>query len=640
MKNHRRQILTLLLALCALSSCSKTPPPDKKTAVPAASNPSPVAESKVPAAGQETVAQTVPRNGEEHYLNTGPGVAFTGSKSCASAGCHEEICRNYPRTPMGNSMAPGNAPSELARVPAAVTVYNKNSDRYYQVSREGTDLYQAEYQLDQSGNRIFTKKHKIEYVIGGPVNGYSYVVRIGQSFFEAPLSYYVRGNQWDLSPGYAATDFGFTRPITHGCLSCHNGQPEMLPNRDGMFRDRPFRFMEYGISCECCHGPGELHVRELTRNPKGTSGKVDTTIVNPARLSPQLADDVCMNCHQGGAARILQPGKGYLDFRPGRPLYETVGLFRVPLTIEQRAEADRLETLPPAKGGLSIQLWWKNSSMERSRCFHDSHGQLKCITCHLIHNPPTAENKPAYYRERCFTCHTNKSCKLPLQERLRQQQPNDCAGCHMPKMAVAGIPHSSDASHRIVRRAGQPYADFVFEKSTPDLPGLVCINRRGEDTSKPIPAKTRLLAYGEALNTYPALTRYYYEVLEELRKSKADDPAVLAALGSKALSDKDDARAVGLLTRAIKGNADYAATYASLGEALARIGLAEESVKVLEQGAAIWPCSPEIQHELVLRYMTLGRFRQARETLKQYLTLFPEDTGAREALAAVEGRNP
>jgi thioredoxin-like negative regulator of GroEL len=367
---------------------------------------------------------------------------------------------------------------------------------------------------------------------------------------------------------------------------------------------------------------------------------VDTTIVNPARLSPRLADDICMNCHQGGHTRVLQPGKGYLDFRPGTALYETVGVFKLALTKDRRAELDRLETLPAVRGSMLTPLWWKNSQLEMSRCFHDSNGQLRCITCHVIHNRPTEENKAAYYRERCFTCHANESCKLSLQERMKQEPANNCIGCHMPKKPVAGIPHSDDTSHRIVRRAGQPYPDYAFDEVSPDLPGLVCINRRGEDAAKAIPDLTKLLAYAEVSQNAPRLSRYYNEVLEQLRKTTPDDPSVLAALGRKAVQEKDDAKAVEYLTRALQKGANYEATYIDLGEALAHLGRVEESAKILEQGVATWPFSPEIQKALVLRYVTLKQFPQAHEAVKQYVALFPGDAFMRGVLARLEGGQP
>jgi hypothetical protein len=574
------------------------------------------------------------------YQNTAPSVAFTGSKSCEGAGCHDELCRNYYQTSHGASMGPANTPAELAKVPNRVTVYDKKVDRYYEVTRIGSDLYQTQYQLDTSGNRIFSSAHKLEYRIGGHGTGSIYIIRWGQNFFQAPLSYYVRVNRWDLSPGYEAAPRPFNRSISL-CPYCHNGQPEAVPNRPGMYRDPPFRFMEYGISCEVCHGPGQLHLRELSRHPKRKSGRPDLTIVNPARLSPRLADDICMKCHEGWAARVLQPGKGELDFRPGTPLYETVALFKAPVTVEQRAELERLEALPAVKGTLSAPMWFKHSLMGVSRCFHDSKGRLTCITCHVIHDPPRADNKVAYYREKCFTCHTNQSCKLSLPERSRQEPADDCVGCHMPRKGVAGIPHSDDTNHRIVRRAGQPYPYYAFEQSDPDLPGLVCFNRRGEDGFKPIPPLVKLLAYNEAmLAKRPGMAPYYLEALEQLRKSAPDEPAVLACLGRKSLSDGDQAKAVQYLTRALERGADYDTTYLDLSEALSRMGRVEESANVLEQGVAAWPFSADLRQALVLRYITLKWFPQAHEALKQYVALFPEDAVAREALAQAKEGNP
>jgi len=360
------------------------------------------------------------KRGPIEYRNTRPEVAYAGSKSCGGSNCHEKICRDFPRTPMGNSMAPANSPSELARVPKLTTVFSPKLNCYFDVFREGSDLYQSEYALDESGKVIFKTTERLEYVIGGALTGTTYVIRRGQHLFEAPLSFYVKPQQWELSPGYEAGNLGFTRPIFSGCLACHNGQPESVPKRDGMYREPPFRFGEYAISCECCHGPGQLHNQEMAKKRRRWSRKVDTSIVDPAKLPPRLADDICMDCHQGGHTRILQPGKDYMDFRPGTPLYRTVAIFKVPLKKEQRAEANLLETATPVRGSMATPLWWKNSSLEMSKCYEASHGQLTCITCHVIHDPPTPQNRVAYYREKCLTCHADSSCRMSLKERMER----------------------------------------------------------------------------------------------------------------------------------------------------------------------------------------------------------------------------
>ena len=567
------------------------------------------------------------------FRNTLPGVDFTGSKSCEASGCHDEISRSYAQTWHGNSMGPASAPSELEKVSGRVSVYDPKADRHYEVVRIGSDLYQTQYQQDAGGNRIYSSSHKLVYRIGGNFTGSIYMVQWGKNLFQAPLSFFLKPNAWDLAPGYQGAPRPFNRPIAM-CPYCHNGQPQIVENRPGVYRDPPFRFGEYAISCEACHGPGELHLDDLAKRPRKRTGKIDRTIVNPARLSPRLADDVCLKCHEGWASRVVQPGKTELDYRPGRPLYETVALFKIPVTVEQREELERLAAAPPVRGSAETPMWFKHSLMESSKCYRASNGKMTCITCHIIHKPATAETKVAYYRERCLSCHKNSSCKLTLAARSEQQPANDCVRCHMPRKGVAGIPHSDDTSHRIVRRPGQPFPDYAFETSDPDTPGLVVVNRRGQDKLKPISPLVKLRAYNDVMASkkLPEAAKHYLELLEELRTSNPDDPVVLMCLGRKAVAESDNAHAIEYLTRALEKGGDFDTTYIDLAQALIKSGRMPEGAEVLEKGVAAWPFSADLQQALVLCYMTMERYPQARRALEQYVALFPEDAIAREGL--------
>lgn len=455
--------------------------------------------------------------------------------------------------------------------------------------------------------------------------------------FEAPLSYYSNSQSWDLSPGYeGAPETGFNRPILVGCLACHNGQPTPVLKRDGMYQEPPFRFGEMAISCETCHGPGKLHVDRWKNPPDRPPAGVDDSVVNPAKLPTRLADDICMNCHQGGLMRTLQPGKTELDFRPGTPLYETAAFFKLPLRKEQREEADLAEKLPPVRGGLTMPSWWKNSSLEMSKCYQANQGKLSCVTCHKIHSPPAPATRVAFYRKACLECHSNTSCALPLAKRLATKPANDCAGCHMPKEPVGGIAHSSLTNHRIMRVPGQPLPDVAFEVEDPDLPDLVCLNC---PKGKPIPLLTKLCAYGEIANKTPALQEHYLGVLESLSRSDPDNPLVLASLGRKALFEKDP-KAVDYLTRALERGSDIPYTLLDLGEALSRAGRVAEAAEVLERGVAIWPYVPALQKSLALRYITLKQYPRALYVMKHYMELFPGDSFMRGLLNKVEADSP
>jgi hypothetical protein len=566
-------------------------------------------------------------------------VAYVGSKSCATAGCHENISKTYEPSPHGQSMTLANIPSDLARVPEPVTVFNQKNKRYYTVYQQNGEMYQSAYELNKSGRKIYEIDHKIDYVAGGESVGYSYLFQVGPWMMQAPLSYYAHSQTWELSPGYAADDVGFTRVMTTGCLLCHNGQPDPVGREvgtypDGRFKDPPFRFGELGVSCETCHGPGALHVQEMQAN-KGkvlAANEVDTTIVNPAKLSPRLADDLCQECHQAGDAQVVYPGKSVLDYRPGTPLAETIAIVKRPIKPEQRAEADRLEANPPIRGSLEQPLWWKNSTLELSKCYTATHGQLTCSTCHSIHNPPAPGHEKEAYRAACLTCHTVQSCTLKPQDPKRVAAEDYCVQCHMEKRPVAGIAHSNDTKHRIVRYPGQPLPDAAFVQPTPDLPGLLWMNRPAGEAGERMPDLVQLQAYFTAARKDPSLWPLWFRKLTELSTTRSDDPTVLNSLGAVALAQKkDNAKAALEFARALTAGSEEPTTYLNLATALQNLGHGREAENILEQGVALYPYSSALNSNLAMEYAANGEAWRARSLVEKYRAVFPEDATMREA---------
>ena len=83
--------------------------------------------------------------------------------------------------------------------------------------------------------------------------------------------------------------------------------------------------------------PGAVHVAQRTIEPyfEGSVRSLDRE--SPESCSPTVRDDICVQCHLAGDARVLQPGKDYLDFRPGTPLGDVVALFSVPQTVKGKS---------------------------------------------------------------------------------------------------------------------------------------------------------------------------------------------------------------------------------------------------------------------------------------------------------------
>jgi Tetratricopeptide repeat len=520
---------------------------------------------------------------------------YSGSKICY--GCHAEIYRSFVKTDMGRSMRraadfnPPNAATEA-------TISRPGSNRILRVFRDQSGWHQSE-----SEPNVFLDEHTLDYTVGSGANGLSFLVRRGNRLFQAPLSYYSRAGKWDLSPGYEHGDYGFSRSTPEGCIYCHSGRAQPIPDRPGAYRDPPFE--ELAIGCENCHGPGEAHTRNPTRNG---------SIVNPAKLTPRLAENICMACHQTGDARVLQPGKTYQDFRPGEWLIDTVLIVKAPPKSEQQQhELDLLE---------------HNEAMRASRCFRQSDGKLSCLTCHDPHRQPSGAEISSYFRQKCFTCHTDRSCKLPLFTRQQQTPPDDCIGCHMPERAVAVISHSALTNHRIPATPDEPLppAKFVSDNQ------LMIVDQT-EESQKPLSDIALLRAYSELANRAPEYQRRYLALLDQLTRSENRDPYVQAALAHEELAEGKNEEA---LTRlAIGIQLGEPAVYGDMGKALANLGRGDEAIKAFWQGLEIDPYVPDLRRNLISEYARLGRYSEARDAMKEYLTLFPEDDRVRRLLAQV-----
>lgn len=518
--------------------------------------------------------------------------------------------------------------SELVKAPVPLTIRDPKHRRAYKVFRKGDDLFQSEYALDSNGKEILQQTFKLAYVIGAGEEGFSYLIDRGGFLFQAPLSYYVRTKAWALSPGYEVTDYGFTRPILEQCIVCHSGQPRPQSPRSedaGSALDiQPFRpaeppFAELAIGCENCHGPGQLHIAERKTGAPLT-GDIDTAIVNPAKLPTWLANQICMRCHQGGDARVLMPGKAPFDFRPGRPLSETVAIFQLPLSPES----------PPLSPLLGHYY-----GMTLSRCYLASGGKLGCLTCHDPHmEPPEAA---AYYRQKCLQCHSEASCKLPLAVRRQHKPADDCADCHMPKQTLVTVSHSALTDHRIAVTPAEPYPPETFQQTSPSFTDLLDLDTVPGERGPGLPDLVLLAAYAQLIPSHPEQYQArYLELLGRVSNSPTRNAFVTSALAQRELWVKGEAGrpgAVQYLEQSIRSGSTYSADYLRLGTLYALADRTRDAISVLEKGIAIAPFDESLYMGLASDYLSIGDRAQAVETIKKGLQMLPEDAPLQQLLA-------
>jgi len=543
------------------------------------------------------------------FRNTAPGTRYVGSKICGA--CHPQILSTYIKTGMGRSVIAGSDKTLLDRLPASFSLFDPDLGQFFEVLQKEGKLYQSQYAVDHDGKEIFRQTWPLEYAIGSGENGYGFVVRRDAYLFEAPLTYYSKSRIWGLSPGYELRNYAFTRPILGQCIGCHSGRPQPLPGRVGAYRDPPFA--ELAVGCENCHGPGELHVaeRQTGRTP---AGGFDTSIVNPARLTGWLSDNICMKCHQGGDVRVVQPGKQEQDFRPGTPLDSTLAIFKAPLKRDS----------PPQS--VLVEHYF---GMTLSKCSRSSVGRLHCITCHSPHSQLSGHEAVDYYRSKCLRCHRPGNCKLPVEQRLQKSRADDCASCHMPKRTVTTITHAALTDHSIAARPGEPYPEEAFGSRALGESGLLHLTGQPQESPSSLPAITLLQAYAGLIREgHKELTAKRDALLERLSRHAPEDPVVLVALAKKAASkDTPESRAAAVryFTRALRRGATAPEDFLLLAELYSRDNRRADAIRALESGTKTNPYFRELHEQIAVEQMALGQYGEALGVIRKGLDLFPDD---------------
>lgn len=266
----------------------------------------------------------------------------------------------------------------------------------------------------------------LKWFIGSGAVGRSYAFALDGFLFQAPASWYSSASRWGLSPGFAGKPgIELARPIEPACLFCHSSRVQHVAGTQNRYRDPPF--LEAGVSCERCHGPGRDHVEAMRAGRRSETAQ----IVNPGKLAPARRDSICQQCHLTGAVRVPRSAAGPTAFRPGDLLSDHVAVFVRAGASGERAATDHAEQL------------------SNSRCQQVSGAKLWCGSCHDAHSQPAPDGRVAFYRQACLNCHAAEECST------QPSQAADCASCHMPKGRSREGEHVVYTDHTISRRPRQ-----------------------------------------------------------------------------------------------------------------------------------------------------------------------------------------
>jgi predicted CXXCH cytochrome family protein len=205
----------------------------------------------------------------------------------------------------------------------------------------------------------------------------------------------------------------FKRPTSALCDGCHSVDFNIADNS----------VKEWNVGCEKCHGPGAAHARQPSR----------ANIVNPARLDPVSATNVCIQCHsQGQPLKNPIAGK-YFDWPVGFHVGGNLADF---WKLEEHKPGELSFTHFP--DGTAHKNRMQGNDFVQSQMY--THG-VACFSCHDAHG--TANNadllKPANVM--CLECHGPNSPNGPRGASVEAHTHhkagsagNECVGCHMPQI--------------------------------------------------------------------------------------------------------------------------------------------------------------------------------------------------------------
>jgi hypothetical protein len=432
--------------------------------------------------------QKVQEGKEEHphgsnYASLDPKNGYVGSAACSS--CHQSIYDSFKQTGMGMSFDEATRRKSSGDFKNHAPVYDPHLDFYYLPFWENDSLRIMEYRLegrDTTHRRIET----VDYIVGSGQHTNSHIMNTFGFLNQMPLTFYTQKGKWDLPPGYEnGGNTRFNRLIGLECMSCHNSYPEFIAGSENRYD-----FVDNGIGCERCHGPGETHVKEKQQGKIiDIVNEIDYSIVNPAKLPIDLQLDVCQRCHIQGNA-VLKEGKSFFDFKPGMRLSDVMDVY-----------------MPLYDGPKNEHIMAAHAErMKLSKCFTESikraegvdlglkpyKNAMTCVTCHDPHVSVKSTGN-VVFNNACNSCHAKSKDPLCSEDPvLIKKKENDCVSCHMPSSGATDIPHVSVHDHYI-RKPDTPEQIEKIKKFI----GITAINNPNPD---PVSRGKAFIAYHERFN--------------------------------------------------------------------------------------------------------------------------------------------
>lgn len=380
-----------------------------------------------------------------HFLpRTGRPGGYVTSNQCQA--CHPDQYESWHRSFHRRMTQPATPENVVADFRNARLQWQGKS---YELKCRGGEFRVASLEEAVNASRqggVTEEEERIGMVTGSHHMQVFWVpTHTGNSQLNFPLAYLIADARWVPFQDTFLHDPQAPQPLLpwHGsCVLCHSvaGQPREDPRT----RAPDTQVGELGIACESCHGPGEIHIHAnlnpWRRYQLHRTGQADPTIVNPRRLAPRFASQVCGQCHSiKWAPNPSEVNLAGFAYRPGDDLDRTATIIR-PAKLEIQPWMRRpLEAHPE----FVPERYWNDgvarisgrdyNSMIESKCYQL--GQLSCLSCHSMHDSSPTNQLAVRMdgNEACLKCHEKfRANPSEHSHHMADSSGNLCYNCHMP----------------------------------------------------------------------------------------------------------------------------------------------------------------------------------------------------------------
>lgn len=241
------------------------------------------------------------------------------------------------------------------------------------------------------------------------------------------------------------------------CLTCHEGKAYTGPHSLKTNERTPAS--THG--CESCHGPGKAHV-------DGAGDK--TKILNPAKMAPQQASELCTACHDRGT-HALWAGSPHDQRNVGCESCHSVHASKGEGLLKAATEFELCGT---CHRPLVNKQYRFNHMPVRE-------GKLACSSCHNPHGSANVKLLKAgtSVNESCTSCHAEK--RGPY---LWEHAPvaESCTTCHEPhgtnneRLLVSKLPFLCQRCHVTSRHPPTVYEAYALKGGSANrIAGRACV---------------------------------------------------------------------------------------------------------------------------------------------------------------------